>query len=415
MNLIIFTQDYPYGRGEPFLESEILFASNFFDDVFIMSSSRNHELFRELPDNVHPHKVDKSYRFVTCLAYALLKLFSKEARDEWKFLHQSEIKFNSNQIIKSWIIYWMLEKRYSLYTSKLNLPKDDTVAYAYWMDSRAYFIAKHRHLWCWAVSRAHRYEVQETIYIPFRREIEKGLDRIYFISELARDAHRKLLELEKTPNNDIKHRISRLGVCPQEKMTHLKDETFHIVSCSTINHNKRLDLIIQTIQRLSRNHCIKWTHIGWGSDGDNVVDYAKKVLSTSSVRFCFTGALSNKDVLDFYRQNHVDLFLNLSDIEGVPVSIMEAMSFGIPAVARDVGWNSDVVVPGLTGYLLPKEVTANEVAEMIDNIIKRRHNTKIQPENVMKFIADKYSIESNYSAFYQGIIQDAKQFNDKHF
>lgn len=166
MILVIFTQDYPYGRGEPFLESEIAYASQNFDAVHIISSSRNQELTRELPSNVYAHKVGRNYRFTICLLYAFFKLFSVEARSEWKFLSQNRCLFKKSHIIKSWIIYWMLEKRYALYISQLNLPTENAIAYAYWMDSRAYFIAKHRHLWRFAISRAHRFEIQETIYIP---------------------------------------------------------------------------------------------------------------------------------------------------------------------------------------------------------------------------------------------------------
>lgn len=216
----------------------------------------------------------------------------------------------------------------------------------------------------------------------------------------------------KVTDNDTKHKISRLGVLPQEKKSLLEQGPFHIVTCSTIIQRKRLDLVIQTLHRLSQNHSIQWTHIGWGSDGDTIIDYAKKLLSASSVHFCFMGALSNTAVLNFYRHNHVDLFLNLSDSEGVPVSIMEAMSFGIPAAAKDVGWNRDVVVTGLTGYLLPEEVTADEIAEVISRVFIKKSTNTIQPDNIIKFIADKYDINKNYAVFYQEIIHDAKQIND---
>ena len=39
----------------------------------------------------------------------------------------------------------------------------------------------------------------------------------------------------------------------------------------------------------------------------------------------------------------VDLFLTVSANEGIPVSIMEAQSFGIPVIATDVGGISEIV------------------------------------------------------------------------
>jgi len=47
--------------------------------------------------------------------------------------------------------------------------------------------------------------------------------------------------------------------------------------------------------------------------------------------------LPHNDVLNYYASNPVDVFINTSSSEGLPVSIMEAMSFGIPVIATNVG------------------------------------------------------------------------------
>lgn len=63
-----------------------------------------------------------------------------------------------------------------------------------------------------------------------------------------------------------------------------------------------------------------------------------------SKSLCFdvelTVLLGNQLVYDFYRNNDVDVFVNLSESEGIPVSIIETISFGVPVVATDVGGNS---------------------------------------------------------------------------
>ncbi|RKE18235.1 glycosyltransferase [Streptomyces sp. TLI_171] len=50
-----------------------------------------------------------------------------------------------------------------------------------------------------------------------------------------------------------------------------------------------------------------------------------------------------------------DLLLLTSDSEGVPGVLIEAALAGLPAVATDVGWVSDVVRPGETGLLTPPD------------------------------------------------------------
>ena len=50
--------------------------------------------------------------------------------------------------------------------------------------------------------------------------------------------------------------------------------------------------------------------------------------------------------------------------EGIPVSIMEAQSFGTPVIATDTGGVKELVAPG-TGFLLPVDFKPEDLAERI--------------------------------------------------
>jgi glycosyltransferase involved in cell wall biosynthesis len=69
------------------------------------------------------------------------------------------------------------------------------------------------------------------------------------------------------------------------------------------------------------------------------------------------GTVPHETIISFFKDNAVDLFVNLSVYEGVPVSIMEAISFGIPVVATDVGAVREVVITGRSGLLVPMAET----------------------------------------------------------
>lgn len=59
------------------------------------------------------------------------------------------------------------------------------------------------------------------------------------------------------------------------------------------------------------------------------------------------------------------LFFNVSSMEGLPVSLMESISYGIPAVATNVGGTGEVVVNGITGTLLPPNPTPEEIRDTV--------------------------------------------------
>ena len=58
-----------------------------------------------------------------------------------------------------------------------------------------------------------------------------------------------------------------------------------------------------------------------------------------------------EDVPDLMSAAHV--FWQLSESEGLPMVVLEAMAAGLPVVGFDVRGTRDIVVDGETGYLVP--------------------------------------------------------------
>ena len=63
-------------------------------------------------------------------------------------------------------------------------------------------------------------------------------------------------------------------------------------------------------------------------------------------------------------------FVSSSLTEGISLTLLEAMAVGLPVVATAVGGNSEIVLPGKTGYLVPSmnpTVLANAIVTMCHN------------------------------------------------
>jgi len=110
-----------------------------------------------------------------------------------------------------------------------------------------------------------------------------------------------------------------------------------------------------------------WLHFGDGVLRNELEALASiKLGSSDRINYRFMGHQPNNALLDFYDLNKVDLFINTSSTEGIPVSIMEAQSFGIPVIATDTGAVKEIVVEG-TGSLLPVHFKTGDLARLIEH------------------------------------------------
>ena len=115
------------------------------------------------------------------------------------------------------------------------------------------------------------------------------------------------------------------------------------------------------------------------------------------------GQVSNREVISYYMNNHVNLFINVSESEGIPVSIMEAISFGIPVIATDVGGTSEIVIDGFNGLLLNKTFDIDKLVDVISCAILGRIDLLSFRKNARILWTEKYSCENNYYKFYENI------------
>ncbi|MBU6325850.1 MAG: glycosyltransferase, partial [Bacteroidetes bacterium] len=172
-----------------------------------------------------------------------------------------------------------------------------------------------------------------------------------------------------------------------------------IVSCARFNFHKRLDKIAQAL--LQTKATVTWIHIGDERLGQDIpgmpayLELKKQLSSRPNIELHPTGAIDNAEIFHFYQRQPVNLFISLSEHEGIPVSIMEAISFGIPVLATNAGGCREIVNEH-TGMLLPVDITAEAVAEILDGFAESPMNNPEFRNGVRQFWEQHFSEEHNY-------------------
>ena len=163
---------------------------------------------------------------------------------------------------------------------------------------------------------------------------------------------------------------------------------------------KRIDKIIDALKTADKE--IRWYHFGDGPLREQLEQKAQEL--PPNVEYQFMGLVNNEELMRFYQTNHVDAFINVSSSEGVPVSIMEGLSFSIPAIATDVGGTHEIIFDGINGYLLPVDFTNEMFCTAISKVIDPQNRDELRKQ-ARRVWENTCNAGVNFPAFYRTITQ----------
>lgn len=186
----------------------------------------------------------------------------------------------------------------------------------------------------------------------------------------------------------------------------------HIVSCSNVVPLKRVEYIADAVALLAeRLHneggigdvkSLCWTHIGDGPQRVALEQHIKSRIAAAGFpanlcRVEFKGAMPHREVLEYYRNNHIDLFIHASRSEGGPVVIMEAASFAIPVISTKVG-AVDEMIP--QEWIIPVEATPDILVDKVVEYLLLPDGKRLAlKEQNRRIWEERWNAERNYAAF----------------
>jgi len=398
LKLVILTVSYPI-KKEVFLNYEIPYLVQYFDRIEIIptgicKNNAVNEVYLDRKVTVRWDLSKKIHRKFVLNLQPLLNLLQEFIQELFYCKTPMSIVKLVYRLTKSLSIYFALKEGYN--------PEDRIIFYSYWLNSSAIALSLLHHYPKWyRIARAHGSDVfhehAKGGYNPFLKFMIQNLDMVFPVSNVGKEY------LIKHYGHTEKIIVQRLGSLSHEHISrHSNDGVFRIVSCSSLKPLKRVDRIVRALRFF--NVPVEWVHFGDGPLRRKIEKLAFKLLKTrQNVKWQFMGNVDNSYIHSYYRNNPVDVFVNVSLSEGVPVSIMEAISYGIPVVAPPVGGIPEIVTQQ-TGRLIDDPDNPWLLKEFLEEVGKQFSSIESR-KKVKEFWQNNYNASSNYESFARKLIE----------
>lgn len=114
-----------------------------------------------------------------------------------------------------------------------------------------------------------------------------------------------------------------------------------------------------------------------GPDKDGSLEICKRKADKLKLAVTFTGMLQKKEWIALSK--NYDIFINTTNFDNMPVSVMEAMALGLPIISTNVGGLPFLIKNELDGILVPPnnpKVFVEAIEDLCVNPLKAQEITK---------------------------------------
>jgi colanic acid/amylovoran biosynthesis glycosyltransferase len=403
----LFTKKFPYGKAETYVHYEIDFLSQEFEKIYIIpveefefSEKRDVESERVIVFNIN-NSIEK-----TNFANKLVGILS----DQFLLLKTLIGSREKVKCILTWKLYTKRlihlraqGKALKTFFNKFQLDYN-IICYHYWLHNSVIIQKLSGITATKTISRAHALDLyhknwpslDKTSFLQFEKTKIESCDLIFSISDHGLKHFYKYF-----PNFKHKFRLNRLGIqdscsgfTPKKLLPASINEPHLIVTCSSLNERKRLNLMPEILRQIRTP--VKWIHIG-GNKGREIEEI-EKIITHYKIQFQFIPQLKSSQIFEFYQSENIALFCNLSYAEGIPVSLMEAAMFGIPLLATDAFGNPEIV-NSENGILIPVDFNPKDVAKQIDELFSEPKLWEKKSLASKNMYAERYNALGNLKSF----------------
>ncbi|MCF6308051.1 MAG: glycosyltransferase family 4 protein [Flavobacteriaceae bacterium] len=123
-----------------------------------------------------------------------------------------------------------------------------------------------------------------------------------------------------------------------------------------------------------------------GPEKDGSLEECKNIAKEKNLPITFTGKLSKEEWINLSEE--YTLFINTTNFDNMPVSVLEAMALGLPVISTNVGGIPYLIEDNKTGILVPAnnvDVFVKAITELLSNPEKTETLSKNARDAVEQF------------------------------
>ena len=218
-----------------------------------------------------------------------------------------------------------------------------------------------------------------------------------------------------TPSQHLKNFIDKIGFdknifvinngvnIEQHNKVVLENNIIQLLVVSRLVSQKNIDSIIKAV-KVMENENIILNIVGDGSEINNLKLLVNKYEIDKKINFI--GKIENTKLNEYLK--NADIFIQASNYEGLPHSILEAMNFEIPILSTDVGGCSVLLNKGERGYIIPMPVSEVEISEGIRTIINDKNEAKSKAKLAKNYLNQEHNFITNAEIYDEKIKEVVK-------
>jgi glycosyltransferase involved in cell wall biosynthesis len=235
------------------------------------------------------------------------------------------------------------------------------------------------------------------------------------VQKLLRNWSVNSAEVVITPSDHLKNFVSELGFnneilkinngvdITDIKRTNVHKADINLLIISRLVIQKNINIVIEAMELLD-NKNVKLSIIGEGGEFNKLEGVIHELNLQNRVQLL--GKIDNNKISQFLLT--ADIFIQASDYEGLPHSVLEAINYEIPILSTEVGGCKDLLNDGERGFIIPIPPDKKIIAENIIYIINNQDEATKRADAAKVFISKEYSflVQANQ---YMKIFQQNKK------